>query len=140
MNNERNRMGWERREISGDSRSIDHRSSDMTHCNFGERLPDRLSVGGHGMLILPRDGMFSGRIFGFDQLTVPVTSVSEGTNDLTLIAGNQVVDPLDHEVEHGGQEDAEEGDAEHPGEDRGSQGSPHLGAGPFGNDEGDHAE
>src|SRR6185312_11233848 len=44
MNDERNRMGGERREISGYSQPIDHRSSGMTHCNFRERLPDRLSV------------------------------------------------------------------------------------------------
>src|SRR5438067_4693933 len=42
--------------------------------------------------------------------------------------------------EHGGEEDAEEGDAEHSVEDDRAEGLTHLGAGAAGEDEGDHAE
>ena len=46
-------------------------------------------------------------------------------------------EPVDHEEEDRGQEDAEEGHAEHAAEDGRAQGLPHLGAGAVADDQRD---
>ena len=74
-----------------------------------------------------REDMFTAGFFdNFDDVAIDLVVVVLGRRDRrAVVARDRVVEPLDHEVEDGRQEDPEEGDAEHPAEHGRTERPPH---------------